>query len=260
MAPLDVELLDLTNNFRAEHGLPPLRWHKGLASVACRHATLVAEGRAPFSHAGAPERFAQCGARCINVAENLARSDGFSREDLPGAAVAGWCDSPGHRRNLLGPFDACGIGWAASDSGTIFVTQLLALLDEQTTWRVRLHAVAADAAASTPVVCAAVGLALGGGAFLALAGGAVGSVLERRYGLRVSSAPKALADRASIWLKPATCAHCGCSADLGELLATSRARDGGGGGAELVARDVGKLLCKNCHPSPTDADVWCYVG
>ena len=24
---------------------------------------------------------------------------------------------PGHRRNLLGPFDVCGIGWAASDSG-----------------------------------------------------------------------------------------------------------------------------------------------
>mmetsp|Transcript_101287 Transcript_101287/g.253936 ORF Transcript_101287/g.253936 Transcript_101287/m.253936 type:complete len:261 (+) Transcript_101287:47-829(+) len=260
MAPLDVELLDLTNTFRGEHGLPPLRWHKGLASVAHRHATLVAEGRAPFSHAGAPERFAQCGARCINVAENLARSDGFCREDLPGAAVAGWCDSAGHRRNLLGPFDACGVGWAASDSGTIFVTQLLALVDEQNTWRSRLHAVAADAATSTPVVCAAVSLAFGGGAMLALAGGAVGSVLERRYGLRVSRAPRVLADRAAIWLKPATCANCGCSADPGELLATSKAQGDRSNGNRADAMEVGKLLCKNCHPSPTDADVWCYLG
>lgn len=249
MAKLDVELLDMTNGFRAKHGLPPLRWHQGLAGVARRHAALVAEGRAPFSHSGAPERFAESGARCINVAENLARSDGFARQDLPNAAVAGWCGSEGHRRNLLGPFDACGIGWAASDSGTIFVTQLLALVDEQSSWRGRLREVVSSTASSTPVVCAAVGLALSGGPLLALAGGLVGGALERRYGVQLAKAPQVIADRASVWLHPAQCADCGCAADASDLLATSTS-----GG------EAGKLLCRSCHPSPEDADVWCYVA
>lgn len=258
--PLDVQLLDLTNDFRAKHGLPPLQWHKGLATVARKHAVLVAEGRAPFSHSGAPQRFAQCGTRCINVAENLARSDGFSREDLPGAAVAGWCGSEGHRRNLLGPFDACGLGWAASDSGTIFVTQLLALLDEKSSFRGRLRESATRAMSSTPVVCAAVGFAIGGGPLLALTSGIVGSALEKRYGLRLVSAPRVLRGRAVGWMNPAACASCGAAADGTALLATSTSSDVGGEPCRSSAgAKAGKLLCRCCHPSPADADVWCYL-
>mmetsp|Transcript_167143 Transcript_167143/g.536842 ORF Transcript_167143/g.536842 Transcript_167143/m.536842 type:complete len:259 (-) Transcript_167143:314-1090(-) len=248
---LDHEMLELTNDFRGEHGLPALRWHTGLAKVARRHAILVAEGSAPFSHSGAPDRFAQCGTRCINVAENLARSDGFSREDLPGAAVNGWCNSEGHRRNLLGPFDACGIGWAASDSGTVFVTQLLALVDEQSTWRGKAKELATLYFSSTPAVCAGVALVLTGGPLLAITGGIAGVALERRYGLQLASAPRVLQDRASAWLQPKTCSSCRKSADSGDLLATSWAAN---------SEDGGKLLCRQCHPSPADADVWCYVA
>jgi len=256
MAPLELELLDLTNGFRDENGLAALRWHKGLAGVARRHAVLVAEGRAPFSHSGAPERFASCGTRCINVAENLARSDGFDRKDLPSAAVAGWCGSEGHRRNLLGPFDCCGIGWAAADSGAIFVTQLLALVGEPAdSWRSRFQqsaATAASAAAtSTPAVCAAAGLALGGGPLLALAGGLFGGALERRYGVRLARAPHVIADRTAAWLHPTTCASCGCVADftVNELLATS-----------ALGVEENSLLCRACHPAPDDADNWCYLA
>lgn len=252
---LNFELLDGTNDFRAEHqGLMPLQWHEGLARVAKDHATQVAEGRAPFSHDGAQERFKACGARCINVAENLARSDGFDREALPGAAIAGWKGSEGHRRNLLGPFNVCGIGWAASDAGTIFVTQLLAMVDEeQQNMQGLVWDYVVNAAQSTPGVCTAVG-AFTGGPVLALTGGAVGYILDKRFGLQLSNAPRVLRDRAMKKFYPTTCSNCGVIAEATEeLLATSSpvARSSGGVG--------GTLLCRNCHPSPEAADVWCYV-
>lgn len=209
---------------------------------------MVAEGRAPWSHSGARERFAQCGTRCINVAENLARADDYSRDDLPSATVREWCGSEGHRRNLLGPFDACGIGWAASDNGTIFVTQLLALLDEQSSRRGHWYEVASGIASSTPAVCAAVGLA-STGPVVAVAGGLVGGALERVYGLQLVSAPRMLRDRAAMWLRPPACSRCGCAADVGDLFVTSADRG-----------EASKLLCGSCHPSPADADVWFFVA
>jgi len=246
MPPVDQEILALTNAFRREHALPPLARHSELSCIAARHAAAVADGEAPFSHSGAPERFAACGTRCLNVAENLARSDGFCREELPRAAVAGWCGSEGHRRNLLGPFDVCGVGWAASDSGTIFVTQLLALLDERDA--PGLHAKASKAmkegalcfASSTPAVCAALGLVLAGPVLGGISGGMLGGALSYGCGLKASSLPRAACARAFSWLQPSTCAHCGAPGEL------------------LLAVD-GSVLCPSCHPAPADSNVWHYI-
>jgi len=253
--PLDLELLDLTNKLRYQHKLCPLKWHKDLASTAKRHAEKVAEGSAPFSHQGAPERFRDaCGGSYINIGENLARSDGYCREDLPGTAVAGWYDSEGHRRNLLGPFDACGIGWAASDSGTIYVTQLLALLEKDKSlygrWK-SFHGlaqeVATGAVASTPTVCAAVGLVLAG-PMLAVTGGIVGGALDYKYGIKASSVPQMLRSKANGWLCPTVCSNCGAACSNGnELYASSD------------SERSQHLLCEHCHPSPNGDDVWCYV-
>jgi hypothetical protein len=244
---LDLELLDLTNEFRIDHTMAPLKHHQGLARVARQHAVMVAEGNAAFSHAGAPERFAQCGTKCINIAENLARVEGFNREDLAVAAVAGWRDSEGHRRNLLGPFDACGIGFACSDSGSVFVTQLLALVDPQSNRRNELEDNARTAAMSSPAVCAAVGLVVDG-PVLALTGGIVAGMLDSKLGLKASTVPRVLHARAVAWLRPTACAGCGDVPPWGEQLFL-----GGGDRGEQ------QLLCERCHPSPTDVDVWCYV-
>jgi len=241
--PLEIEILELTNQFRSEFGLDSLAWHKGLAGVAKRHAIQVAQGSAHFSHAGASERFAACGTKCTNIAENLARSDGFERIVLPEAAVNGWKDSAGHRRNLLGPFDAVGIGWAASDSGTIFVTQLLALLDENSHHRGQLRERISDVAWSPPAVCFGLGLVLGG-PWLAVGSGIAGGALDAKYGFKVSSVPRVLTDRVCSLMNRRTCSGCGDQM-TSELL--------------LVDEPNGTLLCSACHPAPESSDVWCFV-
>lgn len=243
---LDMEILALTNAVRKEYNLLPLKQHKELSAIAARHAAAVAEGREPFSHSGAPERFASCSARCINVAENLARSDGFPREDLPRAAVAGWCGSEGHRRNLLGPFDVCGIGWAASDAGTIFITQLLALLDESdsATMKAKAREAIKEAAVkfstSTPAVCATIGLVVCG-PFTAFTGGVIGGALSYGCGLRPDALPRTACHHAVTWFKPSSCTRCGVT------------------GRELLATVEGAVLCTGCHPEPSDSSVWYFL-
>jgi len=239
---LEFEILELTNQFRNEEGFEPLSWHKGLSGIAKRHAIMVAEGRAHFSHEGAQQRFSSCGTKCINVAENLARSDGFCRMDLPEAAVRGWRDSEGHRRNLLGPFDACGIGWAASDSGTIFVTQLLALLDERSHNRGQMREQIVDLASSTSTVCFSVGLVLGG-PWIAIGSGIAGRALDMKYGFKVTSIPRVLKNRVHGLITRPACSRCG--AQVGSDL--------------LLDEPSGTLLCNSCHPAPESSDVWCFI-
>lgn len=243
--PLDREILYLTNELRAEHSLPPLAWHEDLSAIAARHAAAIADGCAPWSHHGAHDRFAACSSRCVNVAENLARSEGYSREDLPQVAMRGWRESQGHFRNLVGPFDVCGVGWAANSSGTIFITQLLGLLDEESKrlatarqWRDQ----ALGIASSTPSVLATLGFVLAGPP-LALGGGVLGGVLDRKYGVKVSSLPRVVAAKVAGLMRRSACSECGAPPEDGGLLICSG----------------GSLMCARCHPEPLGADVWCYL-
>lgn len=239
---VESEVLTLTNVFRAEQQLAPLGWHSGLALIAKRHAVAVAEGRAPFSHSGARDRFSSCGTRCINVAENLARSEGFSRGDLPEASVAGWRESDGHRRNLLGPFDVVGIGWASSDTGVVFMTQLLALVDERSNLQDQWCESALEIASSTPAVLATVGLVLAGPA-AAIGGAIAGGALEH-HGFKAACLPSVAQQRFADLLKRRFCAGCGARA-VGDLL--------------LAPDKDARLFCWGCHPTPNSDDVWCFL-
>jgi len=241
----DHEILQCTNHLRAEYHLLPLQWHRGLAAIAKQHATAVAEGRAAFSHSGARDRFTALPTKCINIAENLARSEGFALEDLPQATVDGWGDSEGHRRNLLGPFDACGIGWATSDAGVIFITQLLALLDERSHLRGQVHENAVVLATSTPAMCATFGMLLGGPAG-AVASGLIGGALEYKFGLKATNVPSLVCDRIMGNRRRRVCARCRLVPLEGELLMTDSRSE---------------PVCASCHTSTSgpDNDFWCFL-
>jgi len=116
--------VDDSNIFRGEQKMPPMRWSQALADIAAEHARQMARGEMPFSHKGFDDRVRRYPFPYMSAAENLAYNSGVA--DAAGQAVQGWIKSPGHRKNLLGAFDLCGVGVAQSSSGQFFFTQLLA--------------------------------------------------------------------------------------------------------------------------------------
>lgn len=116
--------LDHTNAFRAQQRLPPITWSQALADIAAEHAGQMARGEMPFSHKDFDKRVARYPFPHVTAAENLAYNGGVS--DTARVAVDGWIKSPGHRKNLMGAFNLCGIGVARSAGGPFFYTQLFA--------------------------------------------------------------------------------------------------------------------------------------
>ncbi len=114
------------NADRAKHRLAPLRLSPELMRAALWKSLHMA-GHAYLAHAdpgSAPrstgERLLACGypARSAGWGENIAV--GF---ESPADVVAGWLDSPGHRRNIeTRTFTTIGIGVAASSSGRLYWT------------------------------------------------------------------------------------------------------------------------------------------
>jgi len=85
--------------------------------------TDMAEGRVPFGHQGFTGRMKRMPGIVRGAAENVAWNTGG--DDVAKIAVDGWIDSPGHRRNMLGNYDECGIG-VYEHNGRFYLTQLFA--------------------------------------------------------------------------------------------------------------------------------------
>jgi hypothetical protein len=106
----EAAIVAMTNAFRAEHKLAPVRQHPQLVAAARAYARKLA-GYAALSHTAdgttPADRIAGAGYRYCQVGENLAMlldTRGFTAAEYARRAVAGWEDSPGHRANMLLPF------------------------------------------------------------------------------------------------------------------------------------------------------------
>merc|ERR1719313_608587 len=213
---LELDLFHGTNSFRQWRGARPLGLHTDLCQRAKTHARAMAQGAAPFSHVGAMDRFA--GGPYTSFAENLARAEGV--EKLAVATVDGWIASPGHCRNLLGPFNAVGIGVAfrpAPDGGPpiVFVSQLLADVPggadpglPQRRW------MQWPSLTARPVASAAWVGYLAAGGFGALGAAGAVAALELGKGFRVVTAPRVVKrlvlEKAGLGVE--RCSACGRSA------------------------------------------------
>jgi uncharacterized protein YkwD len=95
------KIFDLTNQDRAAHGLPPLRWDPALAIAAAAHADrMKVEKTLSHEYPGEPDltaRAAHAGAHFQALAENIAM--GPSAEALEKQ----WMNSVPHRTNILDP-------------------------------------------------------------------------------------------------------------------------------------------------------------
>lgn len=121
---------DLTQRHNAERaraGLSSLAHDARLTAVARRHADEMAR-RNLLTHdreSGTPyyEEIDRAVGVRVACAENIAAGPRTT-----GQAVAGWMASPGHRANILGPYDAMGGASAVSASGVDYWTCCFARL------------------------------------------------------------------------------------------------------------------------------------
>jgi uncharacterized protein YkwD len=93
------------SDFAADPGLDRAAAHKSADILRCDEFSHEACGR---DFAYWIERFGQTGAGCSGVAENIAWGTG--NLGTPRAIFRAWMRSPGHRRNILGPYAQIGIG------------------------------------------------------------------------------------------------------------------------------------------------------
>ena len=116
--PIAQQVLDLTNAYRAQANLPPLRLNAALSAAATAHSQDMAYGDF-FGHAGSngstlSNRLDATGYLYDAAGENIAA--GLA---TPTTAVQAWIKSPEHRANLLDPdLQEMGLGFFLLDNDT----------------------------------------------------------------------------------------------------------------------------------------------
>jgi uncharacterized protein YkwD len=113
-----------TNQFRRSKGLNQLVMLDQLNAIAKKHSEEMARGHVAFGHEGFSKRQALEKKKIKGVStfgENVAYGPTSGKQ-----VVLMWEKSPGHRRNLLGPFKYIGIGIAKDKQGRIYYTQVFA--------------------------------------------------------------------------------------------------------------------------------------
>jgi uncharacterized protein YkwD len=101
----DRHCLELVNEFRKANGKSSLGYSRVLSDVAMPHTQAMLAGKVALGHAGFQERTEKV-PYAMGTGENVAYCEGF--DDPVKVMVDGWIKSPGHRRNLLGEFNAMG--------------------------------------------------------------------------------------------------------------------------------------------------------
>jgi uncharacterized protein YkwD len=116
-------LLQLANQARAAHNLPPLQWDDSLAHAAHFHLQWVIRNPGELFHQypGEPDlvtRGANAGARFGTISENIA-----GHGDTPASIQQIWMTTPTHRANLLDPkLNVVGIA-VAENQGLLFAVE-----------------------------------------------------------------------------------------------------------------------------------------
>lgn len=110
LSQVENEIIHLTNQHRADHGLHPLQHDPALSANSRSWSEHMAAHR-DFRHSDQ-----------WNVAENIAATS----EPNPSARtfVDMWLNSDGHRANILNPqYNRIGVGLATSADGSTYATQ-----------------------------------------------------------------------------------------------------------------------------------------
>ena len=126
MAAIEQAIFEQINTHRQSQGLAPLEQQSVIAAQSRQHSEAMALNRR-LSHDGFQERVGAIAQTLTyrGAGENVASNQGYA--DPATQAVQGWLNSPGHRQNIEGNFDATGIGVAQAADGTYYLTQIFIL-------------------------------------------------------------------------------------------------------------------------------------
>jgi uncharacterized protein YkwD len=114
----------LVNEFRQEHGLPPLTVNPIISAEASEHSADMAQHVGGISHRGFKQRFKNIQRKIPYraAAENVAVNVGYNSPAR--AAVESWKQSREHRKNMLADFNVTGIGIAGDPKRGYYFTQI----------------------------------------------------------------------------------------------------------------------------------------
>jgi uncharacterized protein YkwD len=124
---VEVWVFEEINRERVRRGMRPLVWDELLAEIAREHSRDMA-ARQFFGHITPEGRDVEARLRPRGitryrmVAENLALI--FDPISPVSTTIHQWMMSPGHKRNILGPFRYTGVGVAISARGAYYITQV----------------------------------------------------------------------------------------------------------------------------------------
>ncbi len=123
---LEKIIFQKVNDYRISQGQTPLQYNAIVTKMARQQSQNMACGRAPFSHAGADDRFDKIRVDVVahHFGENLFFCEKYPESHVPSKALELWIKSSGHRKNMLGNYDRCGVGVATDGRGTYYCTQL----------------------------------------------------------------------------------------------------------------------------------------
>lgn len=123
MSKLELATYNLVNKFRQSKNLPPLALDPAISAQAKAHSERMAK-TSTLTHDGFNERVDSVSQTIVyrKAAENVAYNMGYGQPDL--IAIQDWIESPGHNRNMTGPYDLTGIGVSQNAKGEYYFTQI----------------------------------------------------------------------------------------------------------------------------------------
>lgn len=121
------EVLNITNEYRAQNGLAPLQLDTSLTYAAMHRAAEMAhldDGSSQVSHTRPNgQKFSSIiyvyGISCSAIGENILDVYNTSQ-----SAMNGWINSTTHRDNILGNYTKIGVGVAVASNGVYYWAQL----------------------------------------------------------------------------------------------------------------------------------------
>jgi uncharacterized protein YkwD len=121
---MEQRIHEMVNEYRVQQGLSPLDWNEVVASECRLHSSKMATTDTWLGHRGFDDRADAIAnrVRYRRAGENVANNSGY--DDPVTAVVTGWLESPYHRKNIEGDFNATGIGIDQSLHGYYYYTQI----------------------------------------------------------------------------------------------------------------------------------------